>query len=272
MMSQKPRGASAFPRRFEGFANSFGVSTMSDSSNDSQESPRLHAAECESKVVVEDSGVDAGGDPDPNDTKGGIEGAEPAAAGGSDAPTQEVSTDPPTAGSTVAVPKKKTATDAIKEMRDSVERLSGHIIRISEFTESCREESGYDKDKVQRKGASEILESFARVLDLVFGQVQAIQSGNRKPDPFILNLLENMKGELASHSIEVVCPQPGEEVDPAIMTTIGVEKCPFWRRPGRVAYLNKPGLVIIRDNELTSVIRKAEVQVYQKQTKEVAHV
>ena len=90
-----------------------------------------------------------------------------------------------------------------------------------------------------------------------------MESGLEKPDGFTVNFLENMKGELLRHNIQVIQPQPGEPLNLEVMTLLGAEKCAWWRTPDTVARLHQCGFVYDPEGPRL-LLRKAVVDIYRK--------
>jgi len=157
----------------------------------------------------------------------------------------------------------KSPAEAFVELSESVHELRADVDVVGSFVQVCRDKLLRQADEYRLEGMHAVLDSLQRLHDLTFRQVTTMEAGNAKPDAFIVNLFEMIEAELKSHSVEVVRPQPGEEVNLEVMTTIGTVNCPFWRRPDRVAQTNCCGFILSSGSE-RQIPRKAEITVFRR--------
>lgn len=162
---------------------------------------------------------------------------------------------------------KRSPAEAFAELAAEVRAVRTSIIETDVFVRTCREKLLHEADVYRAEGQHDVLQSLVRVYDAVFQRVTAMEAGNERPDRFTIDLFGVVEAELKSHHVEVVRPQPGDEVDLALMTAIGTVRCPFWRRPDRVAQVARCGL-IYRGNISHRNSRKAEVTVYRRETED----
>jgi len=179
----------------------------------------------------------------------------------SDSAALEESTETGSAG---LPPPKRSPTEAFAELSEGVHLLRADIDDIGSFVRVCRDKLLRQADEYRFEGMHAVLESLMRLHSLVYRQVTMMECGNAKPDAFVLNLFATLEAELKTHGIEVVRPQPGEEVNLEVMTTIGTMHCPFWRKPDRVAQINTCGFVRSTESE-RRILRKAEITVFRRQ-------
>jgi hypothetical protein len=101
--------------------------------------------------------------------------------------------------------------------------------------------------------------------DQLFTRVCAMEAGQEEPDPYLLNLLQNLEGYLDRIDIMVIRPQPGEAFDLKHMETLGAVPCRFFRKPDTVARVHHCGFALRHAlKEGQNVARKALVDVYRK--------
>jgi hypothetical protein len=113
------------------------------------------------------------------------------------------------------------------------------------------------------EGASAVLDSLFHLHDTLFARVTAMEAGRDAPEPFIVNLLANVEGELARHHIVAIRPRPGDAINLDVMFLAGSAPCAWWREPDRVARVMKCGFAC-RHEGAYEVIRKAHVEVYRR--------
>jgi len=162
---------------------------------------------------------------------------------------------------------KRSPAEAFTELAETVHLLRCEVEGIGSFVQVCKDKLIRQADEYRTEGMDAALDSLMRLHDLVFHQVTAIEAGNASPDTFIVNLLETVEAELQMHSIEVIRPQPGEELNLEVMTTIGTVGCRFWRKPGSVAQVACCGFVRSKDSE-RRILQKAKVTVYRRKQRE----
>ena len=160
-------------------------------------------------------------------------------------------------------PPKKSAGEAFAELRDEIESMQGQLEDIRGYTEKVKDFVSQEIPKNRLKAMEPALESLYGLYDILFSRIQAMESGLEKPDGFTVNFLENMKGELLRHNIQVIQPQPGEPLNLEVMTLLGAEKCAWWRTPDTVARLHQCGFVYDPEGPRL-LLRKAVVDIYRK--------
>jgi len=159
--------------------------------------------------------------------------------------------------------QKRSPVEAFSELRAEVRGLHANIENIGSFVQTCREKLLGEADDYRAEGKHDILQSLMRIYDIVFQRVIAMESGNERPDRFIIDLFETIEAELNTHGIEIVRPQPGDPIDLQVMTTVGAVPCPFWRKSDRVAQVVRCGF-IYKMEVMHRNSRKAEITVFRK--------
>ena len=165
-----------------------------------------------------------------------------------------------------------TDSDAIRSSIDSLQRflmdstdlLSKSNTALTVSSEALSESSSVFSSLEKEATFSlrkPLVESLMQIHDLVFRQTRAMEAGERSPDAFLVNLFKTIEGNLDENGIDIIRPEPGDEQKLDVMTLLEAEKCPFWRKDGRVAKIFRCGF---RDREMELIIRKAEVTVYRK--------
>ena len=76
-----------------------------------------------------------------------------------------------------------------------------------------------------------VLESLFHLHDALFAKVCAMEAGRERPDPFLVNFLQNVEGELGRHHVAVIRPQPGDRINTDVMFLAGSAPCAWWPRP-----------------------------------------
>lgn len=160
----------------------------------------------------------------------------------------------PVSAPTEAQPAKRSPTEAFRELRDVVDEV-GTFVRV------CKEKLIRDADEHRLKGMQAVLETLMLLHGIIFRQVTSMEAGSSRPDQFTINLFETLEAELEGHGVEVIRAHPGDDVDLEVMTTIGAAKCPFWRKPGRVAQVASCGFAL-GNGTGRRILRKAKVTVY----------
>lgn len=160
----------------------------------------------------------------------------------------------------VSVAPKRSPAEAFAALGDAVDGMRLDLNDVSAFVRICRERLLRQADEYRVEGLRDALCSLMRIHDLVWRQITSMEAGNVRPDGFILTLFETIESELKTHGVEVIRPQPGDDIDLEIMTTIGAAKCPFWRKPDRVAQVHRCGFV--RKSEAgRQILQRAEITV-----------
>jgi len=153
--------------------------------------------------------------------------------------------------------------EAFDDLRASIEALQCDVGDLREFAARMNDYLCKDVAKHRRDGMQSALESLFQLHDALYTKVTAMVSGEDEPNTFILNCLENLQGELARHSIEVIEPKPGDKINLDVMFLAGAVHCAWWREPDRVARVIRCGFVQESD-ERYEVLRKADVAVYRR--------
>jgi len=221
-----------------------------------------------SSTTSEDKGptatpVDASGD----QVESTVDAPDDAASGCVTTSGQIVGAEPPADAEddTGGEPKaaKKSPAEAFVELSESVHALRADVDEVGAFVRVCRDKLLRQADEYRLEGMYAVLDSLQRLHDITFRRVTTMEAGNAKPDAFIVNLFEMIEAELKSHGVQVIRPQPGEEVNLEVMTTIGTVNCPFWRKPDRVAQTNCCGFILTSGSE-QRILRKAEITVFRR--------
>ncbi|MCS6897783.1 MAG: nucleotide exchange factor GrpE, partial [Nitrospira sp.] len=164
---------------------------------------------------------------------------------------------------TESAPAKRTPAEAFSQLADAVNAMRAEISELRQFVRTCDERLVRDVDQHRAEGMTAVLHSLMRLHGQVYRHVSAIESGNVEPNPFISHLFESIEGELAEHGVQVIRPQPGDELNFELMTTIGSIPCAFWRKPDRVAQVASCGFVL-QVGLARRILKKAEVTVYRR--------
>ncbi len=174
----------------------------------------------------------------------------------------------PNNGATAAVqessPKKGNPAKALQQLANSVNVVSQRFDDLSDFVRICKDKLLHEADAYRHEGAEPLIQILMHLHDLVFRQVQCMESGHDKPDPFVTNLLHTLEAEVGNVRINVIRPSPGDLMDLSVMKAISFEPCPFWRTPERIARVHSCGFARTPDGVLT-VLRKAEISIYRHQ-------
>jgi len=162
-----------------------------------------------------------------------------------------------------AQPAKRSPAEAFMALSDEVAHMSAELADVGSFMRACRDKLIRQADQYRLEGMQEVLDSMMRLHGLVFRRLISMEAGDARPDHFTISFFETLEAELAQHDVEVVRPQPGDDVDLEIMTTIGAVKCPFWRKPDKVAQVASCGFALNMESG-RRILRKAEVTVYRR--------
>lgn len=185
--------------------------------------------------------------------------ADEAAMRESDSPDSAPGEEPDDRSATPEASKRSPA-EAFAALGEAVGAMRLDLDDVYAFVRICREKLLRQAEEYRLEGLRDALHSLMRLHDLVWRQVTSMEAGNVKPDAFIVTLFQTIESELRTHEVEVIRPQPGDEVDLEIMTTIGTTKCPFWRKPDRVAEVLRCGFV--RNSEAgRQILQRAEITV-----------
>ncbi len=158
---------------------------------------------------------------------------------------------------------RRSPADAFDELKQVLRDSCGDVSEIGAFVRACRDKLLRGADEFRYEGMRAVLESLLRLHDRLYRQVTAMESGEHQPDTFVISLFETLETELRVNGVEVIRPHSGDEVDLAVMTTIGVAPCPFWRKPGRIAKVESCGFMLNMDST-SALLRKAEVTVLRR--------
>ena len=153
--------------------------------------------------------------------------------------------------------------EAFNDLRASIEALRREVGDLRGFAEGINDYLCKDVGKHRRDGMQSALESLFQLHDALYTKVTAMASGEDEPNAFILNCLENLQGELARHSIEVIEPKPGDKINLDVMFLAGAVHCGWWREPDRVARVIRCGFAKESDGR-HDVLRKADVAIYRR--------
>lgn len=160
-------------------------------------------------------------------------------------------------------PPERSPAKAFAELAQTVHCMRGDLYEIRSFASRCKDKLFRQAEEYELEGKRAVLDSLIRLHDLVYRQVTSMEAGNVHPNPFIINLFKILEGELLCHGVDVVRPQPGDDINLELMITTGTESCPFWRKPNKVARIARCGF-ILRDVSDRPNLRKAEVTVYKR--------
>ena len=161
---------------------------------------------------------------------------------------------------------KNTTQEAFNSLRDNVLGLRSDFATVNNFIGVC-----WDKlDKLSRKadeykfeGMMAVIDPLTRLHETIFTRVIAMEAGNATPDMFAIALLEQLEDDLEFRDIKVIRPHPGDDLDLELMTTVGGVRCPFWRKPGKVAQVICCGFVL-RTERGEKLLGKAKVTMYRR--------
>lgn len=166
-------------------------------------------------------------------------------------------------------PARRSANEAFAELTASVAALWQDVSDLKEANVSVLAEFEEEVERERREATHAVLLSLFHLYDALYGRVVAMEAGQAEPDGFLVNLLENLEGEMERHHVSVVRPQPGSLLDPGdrvcreLMNFASAVKCPWWRAPDTVARVHECGFVY-DDGERREVLRKARVDVYRR--------
>lgn len=179
-------------------------------------------------------------------------------ASGADQHTAETEAPPQEEPSRAASPQ-----EAFNDLRVSIEALRCEVGDLRDFAEGVNDYLCSDVSKHRRDGMQSALESLFQLHDTLYTKVTAMVSGEEEPNAFILNCLENLRGELARHDIEVIEPKPGDKINLDVMFLAGTARCSWWREPDRVDRVIRCGFARESGGRY-EVLRKADVAIYRR--------
>jgi len=157
-------------------------------------------------------------------------------------------------------PKGRSPQEAFDGLRTAIEVLQAEVRDVAQTLKDHVTEVDHCDQAAAMMPA---IESLFEIHDVVFTKVIAMESGKDAPDGFVVNLLENVEGELARHGIQVIRPRSGEKINLEVMSCTGSARCAWWREPNTVARVHQCGFAQ-EDDDTPRVLRKARVDVYRR--------
>ncbi|GEM_PF-3181075 len=157
---------------------------------------------------------------------------------------------------------KRTATDLLVDLESSVQSLTHRIEQVHSFSLAANNKLTHTDEQLRLEGALPMLEVIMRAHDSLFNRVQAAESGEREPDPYLNDIVAALESDLLHQGIEVVRPHPGDEPDVRWMTLSGNIAKPFWRPADRVAKVLACGCIRREAGGGMKILRRARVLIY----------
>lgn len=159
--------------------------------------------------------------------------------------------------------KKSDPAKAFQDLRETVLCIDNKVEEIEEFVRLAKDKLFNEAESYRMEGQRPVLESLFQLHNLLFSRVTSMEAGETEPDGFVINLLDNLEGELERHNVKVIRPHSGETIDPKYMELLQSKEARFWRKPDTVATVHSCGFIIQKGN-YGQVLRKARVDVYRK--------
>jgi len=159
--------------------------------------------------------------------------------------------------------KKSDSAKAFRELRDSVFCIDNKIEEVGRFIRVAKDKLIKDAEQHHLEAIVPVLQSVFRLHDIVFKRVTAMETGEREPDGFAMELLQLVEDMLVEHDVQVVRPQSGEAIDLKLMDLQRDVPARFWRRPDTVARVHACGFVLSVGG-MQRVLRSCRVDVYRK--------